>query len=111
MSNLVDDVEDGQSIIVSVRPEEFSIEDKGIKVKVKSSTFFGRYNNYEIIFEEGMVLNTQLSCELTQDLGHAVNFYKKGDISHIVPNSSKINVFTEDGEQSLIKDVKKYDKA
>ncbi|XOQ46649.1 MAG: hypothetical protein ACFWUD_06400 [Thermocaproicibacter melissae] len=31
------------------------------------------------------------------------------DKVYLVPNADKINVFTEDGEESLIKDVKKYD--
>lgn len=109
MDNLTDDAAEGQKVIVSVRPEEFSIEASGIRADIKTSTFFGRYNNYEIIFEDGMALDTQSSCELTQDLGHAVNFFGKGDTIRLVPNSSKINIFTEDGEQSLIKDVKKYD--
>jgi iron(III) transport system ATP-binding protein len=111
MNNLRDDVRDGQNAIISVRPEEFSIGDSGLKVKVKSSTFFGRYNNYEILFEEDMVSDAQLNCEITQDLGHPVNFFKKDDIIHIAPNAAKINVFTEEGEQSLIKDVKKHDQA
>lgn len=109
MDNLIDEVKDGQKVTISVRPEEFSIEDSGIKASIKSSTFFGRYNNYEITFDEGLALDAQLNCELTQDLGHTVNFFKKGDMIHIVPNAEKINVFTEDGDQSLIKDVKKYD--
>jgi len=56
-----------------------------------------------------MVIDSQLSSELTQDLGHAEAFFIKNDIIHLVPNADKINVFTEDGEESLIKDVKKYD--
>lgn len=109
MDNLSEAVEDGQRVVVSVRPEEFSIEAPGIKARIKSSTFFGRYNNYEIIFEEGMVLDPQLNCELTQDLGHSADYFGKGDTVHVVPNAAKINVFTEDGGQSLIKDVKNYD--
>jgi len=109
MKNLSDNVTDGQKVAISVRPEEFSIEAAGIKAEIKSSTFFGRYNNYEIIFEEGLVLDPQLNCELTQDLGHSTDYFEKGDTIHVVPNAAKINVFTEDGGQSLIKDVKKYD--
>lgn len=109
MNNLSDTVTDGQKVVVSVRPEEFSIGAAGIKAVIKSGTFFGRYNNYEIIFEEGMVLDPQLNCELTQDLGHSTDYYEKGETIHVVPNAVKINIFTEDGGQSLIKDVKKYD--
>ncbi len=109
MNNLSDTVTDGQKVVVSVRPEEFSIGATGIKAVIKSGTFFGRYNNYEILFEEGLVLDPQLNCELTQDLGHSTDYYEKGETIHVVPNAAKINIFTEDGGQSLIKDVKKYD--
>lgn len=111
MQNLTEDAEDGQKVIASVRPEEFSIGSTGIKANIKSSTFFGRYNNYEITFEKEMTLNTQSGCELTQDLGHAAHSFEKGDTIYVVPNAAKINIFTENGEQSLIKGVKKYDQA
>lgn len=111
MNNLVDSVKDDQNVIVSIRPEEFSIGEAGIQVKIKSSTFFGKYNNYEILFDENMVTDSQLTNELVQDLGHAEKFFDKNDEIRLVPNTDKINVFTQDGEQSLIKDVKKYDQA
>ena len=42
IDTLVDSVQDGQEVVVGVRPEEFSIADEGLTCKVTSSTFLGR---------------------------------------------------------------------
>lgn len=109
MNNLVDDVMDEQKIIIAIRPEEFSIEEAGIEVQIKSSTFLGKYVNYEIVFNKGMVMDTKLSNELSQDFSGHQRVYSKGDRICLVPNARKINIFTEDGEQSLIREVKRYE--
>lgn len=108
ISNLVDSVKDGQSVIVTVRPEEFSIAESGLEATIVKSTFLGQYVNYEVAFREGMMMDSSLSCEFVQDLGHVSKFYEIKDKLYLAPKSDKINVFTEDGEQSLVKDVKKY---
>ena len=107
MPNLCDGAREGQDVVVSVRPEEFSIQ-PGMKAKVRSKTFLGKYTNYVLEFAGGMVLPGQPSIEFSQDLGHAERLYNVGDTIELKPNAAKINVFTEDQEQSLIKDVKKY---
>lgn len=109
MNNLADHVKDGQRIIITVRPEEFSIADNGLKATIKKSTFLGQYINYEIDFKDGMMTEASLTCEFVQDLGNASKFYESKETLCLIPKSEKINVFTEDGEQSLIKVVKKYD--
>ncbi len=109
VDNLKDDIKDHQKVIVSIRPEEFSLGDTGMKAKIKASTFLGQYINYELIFDSNMATDERLSNEFVQDLGHAKRFYAIDDSICLVPNADKINIFTEDGEQSLIKDVKKYD--
>lgn len=109
MNNLVDSVKDNQAVIAAVRPEEFSIEASGIEAKIKTSTFLGKHINYEIIFNEGLVIEDQPSNELSQYLGLSQKNYSINDRIYLVPNTNKINIYTEDGEQSLIKDVKKYD--
>lgn len=108
MNNLVESVEDKQRVIAAVRPEEFLIDSKGIEVKIKLCTFLGMYTNYEILFEEGMAADSQLSNELSQFLGNSQKIYNVNDRICLAPNRDKINIFTEDGEQSLIKDVKRY---
>ena len=56
-----------------------------------------------------MVLDDQPSIEYSQDLGHVDRIFGVGEKIRLRPNPNKINVFTEDMEQSLIKDVKRYD--
>ena len=53
-----------------------------------------------------MILSGQPSIEFSQDLGQAEKLYEVGDTFFLRPNKAKINVFTEDGEKSLIKDVR-----
>ena len=109
MNNLVEGVQDNQKVIAAVRPEEFTIEEAGIEAKVKTSTFLGKYINYEIIFQEGMAADGHQTHELSQYIGLAHRNYSPGEILHLVPNAGKISIFTEDGEESLIKDVIKYE--
>ncbi len=109
MDTLSDDVHDGQKVIVGVRPEEFSISDRGLPCEVERSTFLGRYSNYFLKFNENMCVPDQPSLEFSQDLGHATTLYHGGDSLTLLPNPDKINVFTEDMSKSLIKDVIQYE--
>lgn len=108
MNNLDDSVVDGQNVVVSVRPEEFSISDSGLKCKISNSTFLGKYTNYVLDFADGMCLENQPSIEFSQDLGHSEHIYRSGDSISLEPNPTKINVFTEDMARSLIKEVKRF---
>ncbi|WP_314584871.1 ABC transporter ATP-binding protein [Paenibacillus terrigena] len=107
--NLVDDLIDGQSVIIAVRPEQFSVAERGLEATIRKSTFLGQYINYGVTFHDGMTMDADLSCEFVQDLGQASLFYEIDDKLYLTPNPNKINVFTEDGERSLIKGVRKYD--
>ena len=109
MANLVDTVTEGQKVVVSVRPEEFSLNPEGMECEIISRTFLGKYTNYFLRFGEGMVLEDQPSIEYSQDLGHVDRIFSVGEKIRLRPNPNKINVFTQDMEQSLIKDVKRYD--
>lgn len=108
MNNLEDSVNDGQTVVVSIRPEEFSISDTGLKCRISNSTFLGKYTNYVLDFADGMCLEDQPSIEFSQDLGHSEHIYRSGDSICLEPNAAKINVFTEDMERSLIKGVKRF---
>ena len=108
MNNRDDSVVDGQKVVVSVRPEEFSISDNGLKCKISNSTFLGKYTNYVLDFADGMCLENQPSIEFSQDLGHSEHIYRSGDSISLEPNPTKINVFTEDMARSLIKEVKRF---
>lgn len=107
MNNLSNECKEGMKVIVSIRPEEFSINEVGLSVTVKKSTFLGMYTNYELDFPESMLVSNQASIEYSQDLGHVDRIYEVGEKITLKPNALKINVFTEDGEKSLIKDVNK----
>ncbi len=109
MPNLVDEVKDGQDVVVSVRPEEFSIQDQGLACEIMNRTFLGKYTNYFLKFGEGIALDGQPSLEYSQDLGHVDRILEVGDRIFLRPNPNKINVFTKEMDQSLIKDVTKYE--
>ncbi|WP_288221354.1 ABC transporter ATP-binding protein [uncultured Clostridium sp.] len=103
MENLKDNIKDGEKVIIAVRPEEFLISNKGLETKIKTATFLGRYTNYEIVFNSDEILEGQAAIELSQDIGSAERIYDEGDSLFLEVNPKKINVFTENGEENLIK--------
>lgn len=109
MHNLVDDVTDGMNIMIAIRPEQFSVAQSGLEAVISKSTFLGQYINYQVTFRDNMTADAGLSCEFVQDLSQMDNFYELKDRLYLAPKGEQINVFTEDGERSLIKEVRKYD--
>ncbi len=109
MPNLSDEVKDGEEVVVSVRPEEFSINSEGLECEISSRTFLGKYTNYFLKFDENMILPEQPGIEYSQDLGHVDRILETGEKIRLRPNPNKINVFTKDMEKSLIKDVNRYE--
>lgn len=107
MDNLSDEVTDGMQVIVSVRPEEFSIQPQGqgLQCRIKNKVFLGKYNTYFLDFEEKMLVPNQPSIEFSQDLGHAERFLDVNETVTLKPNAAKVNVFTADGERNLLKGV------
>ena len=108
MTNLSDSVQDGQKVVVSIRPEEFAPSDTGFHCTVADSTFLGKYTNYFLDFPAGICVENQPSIEFSQDLGHAEHVFRSGDALCLKPNAAKINVFTEDMERSLIKGAERF---
>ncbi|MCR5085276.1 MAG: ABC transporter ATP-binding protein [Succinivibrionaceae bacterium] len=106
MDNLAPEAQ-GQKVVVAIRPEEFALAEKGrgIPCTVAGKTFLGKYITYDLSFADGMVLEGQPSLEFSQDLGHAQRVLEEGEQIALVPRSSKINVFTEDGQRSLMQGV------
>ena len=94
-------VDGTREVKVSVRPEEFIIQEKGtpgVTATVKSSIFLGLMTTYFVELFNGETV------EITQ----------KSSISNIIPNGTeislgfekeKINIYTTDGEKSLTKGV------
>ena len=107
MDNLSDEGTDGMQVIVSVRPEEFSIQPQGqgLQCRIKNKVFLGKYNTYFLDFEEKMLVPNQPSIEFSQDLGHAERLLDVNETVTLKPNAAKVNVFTADGERNLLKGV------
>jgi iron(III) transport system ATP-binding protein len=107
MTNLVEECEDGQKVIISVRPEEFCLGSEGIEAEVKERTFLGKYVNYVMTFTEET--SKQPEIEFSQDVGQAEKIIKCKERVKLKANPQKINIFSEDGTKSLIKDVMRYE--
>ncbi len=105
MDNLSEEAGDGMEVIISVRPEEFSIQQEGLACKVRTKVFLGKYINYSLGFPEEMLLPDQPSIEFSQDLGHAEQVLEVGDTVTLRPNPVKLNVFTSDGSRNILRDV------
>ncbi len=105
MQNLVEDVLPGASVIVAIRPEELVEAEDGLKFTVKNKTFLGKYVQYELELDFPALVEGQQIIEYSQDLGHAIRIYNEGENIYLKPNTLKINVFNEKGEQSLIEGV------
>ena len=109
MANLGKEAEDGMEVVISVRPEELSIQADGLPCKVKTKVFLGKYINYSLDFDAEMILPNQASLEFSQDLGHATQQLAVGDTVHLRPNALKVNVFIADGSRNILKDVVRYE--
>ncbi len=99
MPNLTD-VTDEQKVIVSVRPEELVINsnpEKGsLTGKVLYSTFLGLNTHYIIEMPDGS--RSEIIQESLID-----DIIENGTEVKMTVKAEKINVFTEDGEKSLVK--------
>ncbi len=99
MNNLTD-VKDKQKVVVSVRPEELVINSKteggSLVGKVLYSTFLGLNTHYVIEFPDGN------RAEIIQE-SQIDDIIENGTEVNMTVKAEKINVFTEDGEKSLVK--------
>jgi iron(III) transport system ATP-binding protein len=99
MDNLTD-VTDGQKVSVSVRPEELVInstsEGGSLKGKVLYSTFLGLNTHYIVELSDGN------RAEIIQE-SQIDDIIENGTEVNMTVKAEKINVFTEDGEKTLVK--------
>ncbi len=89
-----------RDVRVSIRPEEFIKDESGvIEATVDDSVYLGSSVNY--------LLNTNFAerIEVTEESTFEENL-KPGDVIHLTVNTSKINIFTADGTQNLLEQVK-----
>lgn len=103
MSNLSHQATDGTEVLVAIRPEEFLISDSGLKVKIDASTFLGQNIEYEISFEAGVQADSTKLSKLCDSIKYAKRIYARGEELYVRPMPEKINVFTADGSESLIR--------
>lgn len=100
MDNLSGGVEDGEEVIISVRPEEFDMEPgtkEGIRGVIRSSVFLGLTTHYFITTGSGQeleILQTQEGHDILPD-GSAVTLTVK---------AGRINVFRRATEETLIRE-------
>ena len=100
MDNLSGGVEDGEEVIISVRPEEFDMEPgtkEGIRGVIRSSVFLGLTTHYFITTDGGQeleILQTQEGHDILPD-GSAVTLTVK---------AGRINVFRRATEETLIRE-------
>ena len=99
MKNLTD-VTDGQKVVVSVRPEELVINSKpeggSLVGKVQYSTFLGLNTHYIVELSDGNRVEI-IQESLIDDI------IENGTEVYLTVKAEKINVFTEDGEKSLVR--------
>jgi len=105
---LSDEVQDGQEVVASMRPDEFTYAEKGLRAKVLSSTFLGQTMSNKVKFENVTALDIEDENEITEAIKYVSRSYQPGDAVCLVPMADKMNVFTADGGESLIKDVTRY---
>ena len=97
MKNLSQAASAGQTVQVSVRPEEFVIADKGehgIEGTVEFSTFLGLNTHYLVRISTGE------RVEIIQE-SRIEDILSKGSKVCLTVKGEKINVFTQDGTTSL----------
>ncbi len=104
-------VANGTQVIISVRPEELTPSADGLKCRIVSSVFLGKYINYTLDFGGGMTLPDQPGIEFSQDVGHAERLYADGEEIVLLPHANKFNVYTSDGSKSLIEGVTQHEQA
>ena len=110
MTNILEEEQHDQDVVVTIRPEEVVINDKeGIKAKVDDSIFLGLNTHY-------YVLSDKVHCVHTEDKDDdRIELIQESLIDDIIPNGNevllkvkaeKINVFTKDGSKNIVKGVK-----
>ncbi len=99
MDNLTD-VTDGQKVSVSVRPEELVIsktaDANSLVGKVMYSTFLGLNTHYVVELSDGT------RAEIIQE-SQIDDIIENGTEVRLTVKAEKINVFTDDGERTLVK--------
>ncbi len=98
MDQLSQDVKDGQNIKVSIRPEEFIInqaDGAGIPATVKSSVFLGITTHYFVVLADGQEIEVIQNSDIW-------DIIPEGSQIRLAVQPQKINIYTEDGNRNLV---------
>lgn len=85
--------------VLAIRPEEVSmvdLKDGVIQGKLQFVTFLGDFINYEIILQDGGTL------QINEYIKDTSKIRKVGDTVGLTFDTGRINLFSEDGEESLL---------
>lgn len=98
MVNLDDRVQNGQKVLVSVRPEEFTIhmDGEGLNAVIKSSVFLGLTTHYFMQLEHGQ------DIQVIQDRDEQ-DIIPDGTLVTLTVQPQKINVFRHEDKTTLIR--------
>lgn len=98
MDNLVETVQNGQQVLVAVRPEEFYLDKHaaGLPAIISSSVFLGLTTHYFIRFTDGK------EAEVIQERD-AEDILPDGTEIILTVNAKKINVFAHSSQRTLIR--------
>lgn len=99
--NINEEFEYDQDIKISIRPEDFIIHkdvDKGIEAVVDESVFLGVNTHYSMRLEDG------LKIEITEE-SVLDKYIKAGTKVSLTFKTDKINIFNEEGSESLLNGV------
>lgn len=102
VDNIVDNEKHDQEIIVSIRPEEFVINEEnneGILADVDDSIFLGLNTHYFVH------LDSNEKAEIIQESRIDNSIAKKAKV-YLTVKKEKINIFTADGSKNIVKGVK-----
>ena len=102
MTNIILDQRFEQDVIVSIRPEEFVINETskdGLKATVDDSIFLGLNTHYVVHLESGE------KAEIIQE-SRIDSIISKGSEIYLTIKKEKINIFTSEGISNLIEGVK-----
>lgn len=96
-------VKDQEQLKITVRPEEFQLlKDTGqenlLKGTVKSCVFLGKFLNYEIVLEDGSVI------EISQPTAGLGTHFQPGEAAALSIDPDRINIFDKEGKRNLMRE-------
>lgn len=99
INRINENLDDDSMLVLSVRPEEFlfSKDCKGMKGEIRSRVFLGRYINYELDTDYGIM-------QLSTELGKPGSSHREGDTVYVIPDTNRLNLFDSEGQSVLVRE-------